>query len=309
MPVELPSQLLSGPDLGGGFLFQLTRERAPLPPGFTFHLQEAGLDAAHPPAASPRLLGFEHPAEPCMYGGRDCWHLPLPLSEGELLPVRVAYNRTRFVLDPMLAQAAHLRPAPIAEGLRELLERIGGPMGDSHVAWQIGGSAGAWLRGARIDPADLDLSVEERGFPLLAEALSEYLVVPPHPIGPAPDAPRRAAAFVGTLQAGIRVEWGSVDPAAGAISEWEGPGWAERRERIPWEGHEVWLAPVEFEAIRLGHRGGGPRWEAVLELAARRPFDGALIEAILGAEPLPPLLAEELRKAAGYAPPTSRTVR
>jgi hypothetical protein len=279
MPFELPSELLSGPDLGGGFLFQLTREVLPAPGTFTFHAQEGGTDAAQAPAGSPGSIGFERPATPCMYGGNGCWHLVLPLPEGERSAVRVAYNRTRFVIDPMLSQAAHVRDAPIDAAMRELLGRIVTPLRDSGIAWQIGGSAAAWLRGIDLAPGDIDLGVDEPATPRLAELIQEYLVVPNHR-GPTYLGRTRGAAFLGTLKSGMRVEWGGASTAGtpdGRLSEWDGPGWTRRVATVTWEGFPVPVAPIEFEIVRLAERAQSARLDALLGSPKLGPIDRPLL--------------------------------
>jgi hypothetical protein len=305
VPVELAARLLAGPDLGGGYLFQLTRDAAPLVPGFTFHLQDAGTDAGESAAGSPERLGYRHPDVACMYGGRECWHLSFPLPDEALPRVRLAYNRTRFVLGPMLRQASGAAVAPIAEGMAELLDRIAAPLEAAGVPWQVGGSAAAWLRGVPLAPRDIDLGVGPAGGPLLAERLEEYLVEPSREVTVDQGLSRlRAVAFVGTLKAGIRAEWWTARPTGspGAPpSEWEGPGWVERREFLDWQGHRVPVAPVEFELVRLAARRDTDRL-ALLLPAYRgwgRPRDR--LEEVLAAAELPPAEADRLRAAVGPA--------
>jgi hypothetical protein len=310
VPFELPEELLAGPDVGGGFLFQLSRAAGPLG-GFRFHLQEAGSDAAGPPPGSPELLHFAHPASPCMFGGPRCWEKRFALPIEATPRVRLAYNRTRFVIGAMLAQAAHRQPAPVEAAATELLERIERPLAERGLRWQIGGSAGAWMRGVPIEPADIDLGIETEGAFLLEELLEPYLVEPAHversglgerfPVG---------AAFVGTFQAGMRVEWAGAraDAPAGELpTEWSGPEWIERRERVDWKGHEVPLAPLEFELDRIARRGGGPRLEAVLDHLAGGAFDRDLLWVLDARAPWPPSARAQIEARLGpfEAPPGS----
>jgi hypothetical protein len=299
VPVELASRLLSGPDLGGGFLFQLTRDGPPLPSGFTFHLQDAGTDAGERPMGSPELLGYRHPETPCMYGGRECWHLAFPLPEEALPRVRLAYNRTRFVVGPMLRQASGSAPAPIAEGMADLLGRIVPALGSAGVPWQVGGSAAAWLRGVPLRPKDIDLGVSPAGAAVLADVLGEYLVEPTRTVTVDAGAPReRAVAFVGTLRAGIRAEWWTARETlapGGPAGEWEGPGWVERREFVEWGGHRVPVAPVEFELLRLAGRGDASRLATLV--AAYRAWER------------PPRLLEEAMAVSNLAPEALGTLR
>jgi hypothetical protein len=297
VPVELASQLLSGPDLGGGFLFQLTKERPPMRAGFTFHLQDAGSDASEHPAGSPGLLGYAHPEVPCMYGGRECWHLELSLPESERNGVRVAYNRTRFVIGPMLAQAAGTRPSPIDPAMRELVERLAPIFAAANLPWQIGGSGAAYLRGAPIAVKDLDLGIPEEGLPPLTAALEEYLVEPNHPVPESGGSRSRGAAFLGTLKAGVRVEWWGarrVLPAGTPESEWEGPGWVERRTTVNWNGLTIPVSPIEFEIVRLAERGDLDRLRALRGTYARDRRDPSLLQELLASAQLSMEIAAEL---------------
>jgi hypothetical protein len=285
--VELPAELLSGPDLGGGFLFQLTRDRAPLPAGFTFHLQEAGTDAGETVPGSPELLGFRRGEGSCMYGGPGCWHASFPRPESEAMAVRYAYNRLRFVIGPMLRQAVGLEKAPVAEGLRELLGRIGPPLSAAGIPWQIGGSTAAWLAGVPLDPADIDLGVPAGAVEPLTGWLQEYMVCPIHPVGrPGESARPAAAAFVGTLKAGIRVEWaGAVAEGPGSAPEEWGPGWVERRRVVAWEGSTVPVAPLEFQLWRSAAKGRAERARAIARRLGEIGADRTLLEALLRRRP------------------------
>ncbi|HEV2316047.1 MAG TPA: hypothetical protein VGV89_00520 [Thermoplasmata archaeon] len=300
MSVELSSELLSGPDLGGGFLFQLSRDRAPLAEGFTFHVQEAGTDAGEKPAGSPELLGFEHPAEACMYGGPQCWHKRFAVGESSGARVRVAYNRTRFVIAPLLRQAGHIAPAPIEAGLKELLTKIAHPLEVGGVPWQIGGSAGAWIRGVALEPADIDLCVTTEDVHALEELLEEFLIEPNHPVpNESGDEVIRGAAFVGTFQAGIRVEWGAAHEKArhgAAATEW-GPGWVFRVQKERWGKFEVPLAPLEFELIRVAQKGEIERLDLLIDRMAEVEPDSPLLAAILPTAQLPPEIEERIRGA------------
>ncbi|MGI0053656.1 MAG: hypothetical protein ACREC5_00065 [Thermoplasmata archaeon] len=307
MPFELASVLLSGPDLGGGFLFQLTRDRAPLPEGFTVHLQEAGTDGGAAPEGSPELIGYRHPPVTCMYGGPGCWHLSFPLPAPETSRVRLAYNRTRFVMGAMLANALARPPAPVEEGLRELLGRITGPLEAGSIPWQIGGSAAAWIRGVPIEPRDIDLGTTEAGARRLGELLEEYLVEPVHPSDRGGGGPTLfGAAFVGSFARGIRVEWGAGGEAPRPVpDEWTGAGWIERREWVRGAGgFDVALAPLEFELLRAARRGQRERCDRLLSHLARARASSPLLTELLADPELPAGVASEIRSR--LARPTVR---
>jgi hypothetical protein len=268
-----------------------------MPAGFTFHLQDAGSDASEHPAGSPALLGYVHPDSPCMYGGRECWHLELALPESARNAVRVAYNRTRFVIGPMLAQAAGTRPSPIEPAVRELIERLTPAFAEADLPWQIGGSGAAFLRGAPLAVKDLDLGIPEEGLPHVAAALEEYLVEPNHPITSAGGSRTRGAAFLGTLKTGVRIEWWGARrelPPGVPESEWEGPGWPDRRAMIEWNGLTIPVAPIEFEIVRLAERGDLARLRAVRGTYIQTRREPSLLHGLLANAQLPTEIAAEL---------------
>lgn len=290
MPFELSSLLLSGPDLGGGFLFQLTRDRAPA--GFTFHLQEAGTDAAVDPPGSPELLGFAHPDPACMYGGPGCWQRTFLLPESALAGVRTAYNRTRFVIGPMLRQADGAAPVPLAEGMREIFGTIARPLHDESIPWLVAGPAVPWVRRVPCPPPrGLLLVTTPDGVRRLGELLEPYLVEPVHPLGS--DGPggisAEAVAFVGTFADGLRVEW--TDRPEGRYRLRAGrhaPELLPRRQVMSWESLEVPLAPLEFELFRVARSEGPEGADAILDHLARTGWDPELLGELIsgsGADP------------------------
>ncbi|MCI4367618.1 MAG: hypothetical protein L3K08_07695, partial [Thermoplasmata archaeon] len=73
MPVESARRLISGPDLGAGFLFQLSSDFDSSGASFAFHAQDGGADAAGPPIGPPDFLDYTKPERACMFGGPRCW--------------------------------------------------------------------------------------------------------------------------------------------------------------------------------------------------------------------------------------------
>src|SRR5579863_3734953 len=110
-------EMLSGPDMGGGFLYQLTSNAEQEPARFVVHVQDGGPDAGGPPRGSPEPFGYFHPAKYCDFGGPRCWHREFDLPSTEVGRVRAAYNRTRFVMEAMLAQVYGGETVPVEDGL------------------------------------------------------------------------------------------------------------------------------------------------------------------------------------------------
>src|SRR5579859_5873733 len=146
----MPFELLSGPDLGGGFLFQLTLERSGPRPVVTVHAQEGGRDASGPPKGSPVPLGFARVRAPCGIGGGGCFHREFEVEESELPRARLAYNRLRFVLAPMLEQQYADAEVPTAAALAEVCERLATRFDGSGRRWYVGGSTAASLQGVAV---------------------------------------------------------------------------------------------------------------------------------------------------------------
>jgi hypothetical protein len=263
-----PSQMLSGPDLGAGFLHQLSVEGEADPRRFTFHAQDGGADAAGPPKGPLDVLDFVHPPTACMYGGPRCWHRRFWLPFSELPKVRLAYNRNRFVLQAMIDQA-YAGAKPDVEGaLAELADRVAGPLAAEGIPWYVGGSAGAWLQGAHVAPRDIDLGTTLAGVARLGELLALYLIEPVAPTERAGGiGVRGARAFVGTFEKGARVEWSvRTDPKGSpSLSEFGGQPERLRLTSVRYRNHDLKVTRPEYSLVRAAERG---RTEAASALAA-----------------------------------------
>jgi hypothetical protein len=235
---SLGLEMVSGPDLGAGFLFQLTLERLPGPVAhYLFHAQDGGADASGPPMGTPEPLGWRRPAGMCPIGGRVCWHRDFWLPDAALGPVRASYNRTRFVMEESLKQVYRGRPVPLEPALEELLRKAPGSGSSPPIEWSLAGATALWLQGAPNPPKSIEIETTEAGVRAWAERLEEYLIEPP---GPTTwhDGARRfgARAFVGTLREGARVEWS--DGGAGHPGN-PGPIGGEGARWVDWKGHPL----------------------------------------------------------------------
>ncbi|HYK92437.1 MAG TPA: hypothetical protein VEY07_00120 [Thermoplasmata archaeon] len=278
-------EMVSGPDVGGGFLFQLTTDPRGENSLFTIHAQEGGLDGGEPTAGTPEHAGFEIHEGMCPVGGRQCWHREFELNSSEALRVRFAYNRLRFVMGSMLRQSDPAVTVPFDSGLREVVKRVVGPMRDAGEPWFIGGSAAPAILGARVEPRDLDLGTTRRGVQIIAEALGEYLIEPParSDWGSA-SAWWGARAFVGTFKDGIRAEWAEARPGGsprdGPEYEWSRPS---LDQSVPSTVDEwpVRVAPPEIALVKSLHRGDERRTTAILELFRASRADRALFDQLV----------------------------
>jgi hypothetical protein len=278
-------ELLSGPDLGGGFLFQLQAERVDGRALVTFHAQEGGLEAAVPAKGPLTDLGFEQYPGACGFGGRECFHRGFDVPVGELGRVRMTYNRTRFVVGPSLEQRYGALVPPVREALAEVAGRLHATFGGGGSGWFVGGSAGALLQGLDVAPRDIDLGTDHAGVERIAEALAEFLIEPPSRTSWPPRRPVYAArAFVGTLVNGVRVQWAVPDGAAGAPPPYT--EWARAAAEVPLEtaqvgGHSVPVARLEFFVARQAARHDPARLrDAAQCLAALGPDERLVGELI-----------------------------
>jgi hypothetical protein len=295
----MPSEMLSGPDLGAGYLHQLSIDREGERTTFTYHAQEGGQDAGGPPKGSLEPFGYTHPASSCQFGGPRCWHRRFLQPFAATAKVRMAYNRSRFVLETMLAQAHDGAPVGIEPALQEVVGRIAPPLRAEGVDWYIGGSTAAWVLGAPLTPGDIDLGTTRAGVDRIAALLGEYLI---EPVGPT-DWPRSgivhgARAFVGTFREGARVEWAvPIDPASPSRwGEWSGKPGEARTMAVEWRGVPLHVTRAEYALVRAWEAKGPERVGALLSLTRRLGPDRALITELLSRSTLSPAArAEALR--------------
>lgn len=298
----MTSDLVSGPDLGAGYLHQLSRDRDGTTTTFTYHAQAGGQDANGPPRASLEAFGYVHPPSPCMFGGPRCWHRRFLLPFEETARVRQAYNRSRFVLETMLSQSLGEVPAAAEAGLRELLGHIVEPLAHERIEWYVGGSAAAWLLGSGLPPGDLDLGTTREGVDRIAELLREYLIEPIAPTDwPSSGIVRGARAFLGTFQSGIRAEWAvPLEPdEPPALGEWTGRPGIARLETVRFEGSELRVSRPEYALVRAAALGRSERAERLAAFVRTRGADRELLDVLLGRSGLSEPQRRAVRTAAG----------
>ena len=292
-----PSEMLSGPDLGGGFLHQLTIDREPDGTWFTFHAQDGGMDAGGPAKGSPEPFGYATTAAACSFGGPRCWHRRFRLEESEGPRVRVAYNRMRFVLAPMLEQRYGGRAATVDTALEEIVGRLSDPARGRPVPWYVGGSMAAHLLGAAISPNDIDLGTTREGIDRIASTISEYLIEPVAPTDwPHAGAVYAARAFVGTVRDGARVEWAHrMHAASSRFDEWSGELSRVRTEGVEFRGHTLRATRLEYALVRAAENGKLERLDPLVTAIRAHGTDAELLEGLLGASALPPPACDALR--------------
>lgn len=282
-------ELLSGPDLGAGYLFQLTVDRSGERPRLTVHAQEGGRDASGPASGSLPRLGFHVPTTPCPIGGRGCRHEEFEVPEAALPRARLAYNRFRFVLRAMLDQQAGAVVAPVRVGLAEVARRLAERFGPASDRWYVGGSAAALAQGVAVTPNDIDLGTDRDGVAEVGEALAEYLIEPVAATTWPPSRPMIAArAFVGTLVEGVRVEWGVSDgpPTAPDGREWALPPADVPKVSVTVDGTALRATRLEYFAVSAAVKGRRDALEATVPVLRQAGPDRLLLERLAGQAPL-----------------------
>jgi hypothetical protein len=298
------SELVSGPDLGAGYLHQLSRDHDGTTTTFTYHAQTGGQDANGPPRGTLDVFHFVHPETPCMFGGPRCWQRRFLLPFEETPRVRQAYNRHRFVLETMIRQAYDDAPAAVEAGIAEIVGRVAEPLAREGIEWYVGGSAAAWLLGSGIQPRDIDLGTTRDGVDRIAELLREYLIEPIAPTDwPGTGIVRGARAFLGTFQDGIRVEWAvPIEPrAALPAEEWSGRAGVARLESATFRGTELRVSRPEYALVRAATAGSLERTDRLAAFVRERGADRELLDLLLSRAPLPEPRRADVRRAAGAA--------
>jgi hypothetical protein len=287
----VPSEMLSGPDLGGGYLHQLTLDRNGEATTFTYHAQDGGQDANGPPIGPLDALGFVHPTAGCQFGGPRCWHRRFLLPFAETPKVRLAYNRLRFVLDTMLKQAHANEPAGVDSALTELIRRVAPALQSESIEWYIGGSTAARLLGASLAPHDIDVGTSRPGVDRLAQLIPEYIIEPLSTTDwPSTGIVRAARAFVGTFRDGARVEWAvPLEPrASSGPDEWSGQLDRVRTLEVPLAGASVRVTRPEYTLVRAAERSASDRVAILTSLVLKIGPDGPLLRALLATSSLTP---------------------
>jgi hypothetical protein len=256
-------ELVSGPDLGGGFLHQLTVERFSGVNRFIYHAQDGGPDANGPPIGTPEPFGWRVSPSMCPIGGRQCWHREFTLPIEESLKVRTAYNRTRFVMEAMLGHQYRGVPTPVDAAVEELADRI--HAAPEPIPWYVGGSLGLYLRGAPVPPRDGDLGTTPEAVTRIAEALKDYVTEPAAPTEWGDASMLGARAFVGTVRNGLRVEWGfPLDAGANrGPTEWTVLAHGLAPDSILWHGRTLPVGRPEFTVVRWALEGRNDRLDSL----------------------------------------------
>ena len=282
-------EMLSGPDLGGGYLHQLSRDRTGSVSGFTYHAQEGGIDAQGPPRGPLDVLGFEITETPCQFGGRGCWHREFALPASDADAVRRAYNRWRFVSAALLEQRYASAAVPLDAALAELADRVLAPLARRGIPAWIGGSTSAFLQGIAVSPRGISLGTSREGVKEIGAALLDFLIEPVAPTRWGGALRYAGRAFVGTLVAGVRVQFAA--PAGAASAPGSAREWSLPADRVPTvtverDGRSYAASRLEFALLRAVEQGDLANSRAIAARLAADPAAPSLLGPMLeGATP------------------------
>ena len=148
----------------------------------------------------------------------------------------------------MLRQAARLEPVPWRETLRELCRRTSG----RESSWWLAGSTALAVRGASVEPGDIDLVCSGEGAVRLGAIFADELIEPV-----AYDSDSFLGDYWGRAFLGARLEWVGA-PKAGVDSPAPvdfGPVAASRLETVTWEGWSLRVPPLDLQRAVSQRRG------------------------------------------------------
>ncbi len=161
--------------------------------------------------------------------------------------------------EPMLRQAARLQPVPWRETLHELCRRTSG----RESGWWLAGSTALAVRGAEIEPGDIDvICSDDSAFSLgriFADALIEPVIY---------DTSGLISDYGGRAFLAARLEWIGA-PRAGVDSPAPsdfGPIAASRLETVTWEGWRLRVPPLDLQRAVSQRRGLTTRVTLIDEL-------------------------------------------
>ncbi len=161
----------------------------------------------------------------------------------------------------MLRQAASLDPVPWREALRELCERTAG----GRAGWWLTGSAALAVRGAPIEPGDLDLVCTAEEAFRLGEVFADALIEPVARSGDGWISDWWGRAFWAA-----RIEWiGGPNPAADQPQPADfGLVAASRLQTVRWEDWLIRVPPLDLQRA-VSQRRGLPGRVALIDGLAR----------------------------------------
>lgn len=175
----------------------------------------------------------------------DEWRLGYPAGTPHL---EQAWENFARYMDLILRQAAKLEPVPWREALRELCRRTDGRV----VGWWLTGSAALAVRGAPIEPGDIDLVCDVPDAIALGDLFSDAIIEPALPA-----ASEWLSEWWGRAFCGARIEWiGGAKPWVDDPAPCDfGPVAAARLDTVPFEDWPIQVPPLDLQRAVCQRRG------------------------------------------------------
>jgi hypothetical protein len=215
----------------------------------------SGIDPELAGAAPGFFMGYEFtndaPAGPE-------WHRGYPADTPHL---EQAWQNFRRNIGAALRQAARLDPVPWRPALREVCQRTSG----RPVDWWLTGSAALAVRGAAIEPGDLDLVCAGADAILLGDLFADELLEPVAWAGEG-----WISDWWGRAFRGARIEWiGGARPFADVPQPSDfGLAAARQLETLDFEGWPIRVPPLALQRSVSARRGLSGRVALIDALAA-----------------------------------------
>ena len=183
------------------------------------------------------LMGYER------HGGE--WWRGYPVSTPQL---DRCWENFSASASAMLRQAARLDPVPWREALRELCDRTGG----GRLGCWLMGSAALAVRGAPIEPGDLDLVCTTEEAIWLGQVFADALIEPVAKSGGG-----WISDYWGRAFWAARIEWiGGPKPAVDKpLPSDFGPVAASRLQTVRWESWPIRVPPLDLQRAVSQRRG------------------------------------------------------
>ncbi|HTX83238.1 MAG TPA: hypothetical protein VME44_13705 [Streptosporangiaceae bacterium] len=188
------------------------------------------------------------PAERLLMGYQrhgDEWRRGYPADTGGL---DICWRNFCNCTEQMLRQAARLEPVPWRETLRELFRRASG----LNSGWWLTGSTALAVRGAAIEPGDIDLVCSDECALSLGTVFADVLTEPV-----VRDNGGWISDYWGRAFLAARLEWiGSPKASVDLPTPCDfGPIAASRLETVTWEGWPIRVPPLALQRAVSQRRG------------------------------------------------------
>jgi hypothetical protein len=167
---------------------------------------------------------------------------------GDTAHLERAWENFSACMERVLRQAAKLEPVPWRDALRELCQRTTG----QPVCWWLAGSTALAVRGAPIEPGDLDIICDAGDAVTLGELFSDALIEPV-----TQGSAEWLGEWLGRAFWGARIEWvGGVYPFVDDPVPCDfGPEAARSLDSVRFEDWQILVPPLDLQRAVNERRG------------------------------------------------------